>query len=112
MSFDYAMKAVPVLLLLLVAAVCSLADEQAAAPKGVTIPKAPLTVDFAALAKDGALTKERLEQFRQAVEAFKSRIDATRMNTAHREAIKKEALTRLAERIAKLKQQVPKKPVA
>uniref|UniRef100_A0A182T2Y6 Uncharacterized protein n=1 Tax=Anopheles maculatus TaxID=74869 RepID=A0A182T2Y6_9DIPT len=104
------MKAVT-LLVLLVAAVC-VAEARAAedaGQKNVAIPKAPVVLDMDRLNTEGALTKERLEQFRQAVEAFKNKIEATRMNTDHKEALKKEALVRVAERIAQLKQQVPKK---
>uniref|UniRef100_A0A182Q0Q0 Uncharacterized protein n=1 Tax=Anopheles farauti TaxID=69004 RepID=A0A182Q0Q0_9DIPT len=104
------MKTIALLLLVAFATVC-LAEERLveAEHKLAAIPSAPLAVNFEKLQADGALTKERLEQFRVAVEALKSKIEATRMNTAHKDAIKKEALVRLADRIAKLRQQVPKK---
>uniref|UniRef100_A0A182MAZ3 Uncharacterized protein n=1 Tax=Anopheles culicifacies TaxID=139723 RepID=A0A182MAZ3_9DIPT len=102
------MKAIA-LLVLLVAAVCLVEGRAAEESTQKLVPKAPVVLDLAKVENAGALTKERLEQFRQAVEAFKNKIDATRMNTAHKEGLKAEAMARLAERIAELKQRVPKK---
>uniref|UniRef100_A0A182IUC3 Uncharacterized protein n=1 Tax=Anopheles atroparvus TaxID=41427 RepID=A0A182IUC3_ANOAO len=100
------MKSITVLALLVVVGLCVAVEGRTTeeAAERTAVPRAPLAVDLSKLDNVQGLTKERLEQFRQAIEAFKAKIDATRMNSAHREAIKKDAMERLAQRIAKLKQ--------